>query len=63
MAERLAPVRRMDAAGLAPQELAADFSARRANLQVRLRRSAWTQENAKAPRREGEARAPRVMLA
>eukprot|EP00974_Lingulodinium_polyedra_P016382 1586414-Lingulodinium_polyedra.AAC.1 len=33
MSERLALVQRMDAAGVVPQELAADFKAYRANLQ------------------------------
>eukprot|EP00974_Lingulodinium_polyedra_P117538 11163626-Lingulodinium_polyedra.AAC.1 len=37
----------MDAAGVVPQELAADFKAYRARLQARLRRCAWTQQNAR----------------
>ena len=60
---RPALAQRMDAAGLVPQELATDFKAYRARLQARLRRCAWTQQNAKTPDRKGEVRGPYVMLA
>eukprot|EP00974_Lingulodinium_polyedra_P075440 7310909-Lingulodinium_polyedra.AAC.1 len=63
MPERLALLRRMDAAGRVPQELGADFNGHRATLRVRLPRSAWTQEHAQAPRRKGGMRAPPAMLA
>eukprot|EP00974_Lingulodinium_polyedra_P016436 1591934-Lingulodinium_polyedra.AAC.1 len=53
VAERLALAQRMDATGLVPQELATDFKAYRANLEVRPRRCAWIQENAQAPDRKG----------
>ena len=62
MSERLGLAQRTEAAGLVPQELAADFTAYSTNLEVRLRRCARTAFLERTPDVKGEVRGPYVML-
>eukprot|EP00974_Lingulodinium_polyedra_P131291 11217129-Lingulodinium_polyedra.AAC.1 len=62
MAGRLELAKSMQATGLVPPDLARDFAAYRTNLEVRLRRLEWSEQNAKLADSSGEVRGPYAML-